>query len=30
VGLDYGLLTPTGLDFVLTPLIDILLGQPFG
>jgi hypothetical protein len=27
VGLDYGLLTPTGLDFVLTPLIDILLGQ---
>jgi hypothetical protein len=29
-GLDYGLLTPTGLDFVLTPLIDILLGQPFG
>jgi hypothetical protein len=30
VGLDYGLLTPTGLDFVLTPLIDVLLGQPFG
>jgi hypothetical protein len=29
VGLDYGLLTPTGLDFVLTPLIDILLGVPF-
>jgi hypothetical protein len=29
-GLDFGLLTPTGLDFVLTPLIDILLGQPFG
>jgi hypothetical protein len=28
VGLDYGLLTPTGLDFVLTPLIDILLGVP--
>jgi hypothetical protein len=28
-GLDYGLLTPTGLDFVLTPLIDILLGVPF-
>ena len=27
-GLDYGLLSPTGLDFVLTPLIDILLGQP--
>jgi hypothetical protein len=26
-GLDYGLLTPTGLDYVLTPLIDILLGQ---
>jgi hypothetical protein len=26
-GLDYGLLTPTGLDFVLTPLIDILLGE---
>jgi hypothetical protein len=26
-GLDYGLLTPTGLDFVLTPLIDILLGS---
>jgi hypothetical protein len=30
VGLDYGLLTPTGLDFVLTPLIDILLGIPVG
>jgi len=30
VGLDYGLLTPTGLDFVLTPLIDILTGTPFG
>lgn len=29
-GLDFGLLTPTGLNFVLTPLIDILLGQPFG
>jgi hypothetical protein len=28
-GLDYGLLTPTGLDFVLTPLIDLLLGVPF-
>jgi hypothetical protein len=28
-GLDYGLLTPTGLDYVLTPLIDLLLGQPF-
>ena len=26
VGLDYGLLTPTGLDFVLTPLINILVG----
>ncbi len=26
--LDYGLLTPTGLNFVLTPLIDILLGEP--
>jgi hypothetical protein len=26
-GLDYGLLTPTGLTDVLTPLIDILLGQ---
>ncbi len=26
-GLDYGLLTPTGLNFVLTPLIDILLGE---
>jgi hypothetical protein len=25
-GLDYGLLTPTGLDYVLTPLIDVLLG----
>jgi hypothetical protein len=29
VGLDYGLLTPTGLDFVLTPLIDLLFGVPF-
>ncbi len=29
-GLDYGLLTPTGLDYVLSPLIDVLLGQPFG
>ncbi len=29
-GLDYGLLTPTGLTYVLTPLIDILTGQPFG
>jgi hypothetical protein len=29
-GLDYGLLTPTGLDFVLTPLIDLLTGTPFG
>jgi hypothetical protein len=28
-GLDYGLLTPTGLDFVLTPLIDLLFGVPF-
>jgi hypothetical protein len=28
-GLDYGLLSPTGLDYVLTPLIDILAGQPF-
>jgi hypothetical protein len=27
VGLDYGLLTPSGLDFVLTPLIDALLGN---
>ena len=27
-GLDFGLLSPTGLDFVLTPLIDVLLGQP--
>jgi hypothetical protein len=26
-GLDYGLLTPTGLDYVLTPLIDLLLGS---
>jgi hypothetical protein len=25
-GLDYGLLTPTGLDYVLTPLIDLLAG----
>jgi hypothetical protein len=29
-GLDYGLLTPTGLTFVLTPLIDILVGAPLG
>ncbi len=29
-GLDFGLLTPTGLDYVLTPLIDILTGTPFG
>jgi hypothetical protein len=29
-GLDYGLLTPTGLDYVLTPLIDLLTGTPFG
>jgi hypothetical protein len=29
-GLDFGLLTPTGLDFVLTPLIDLLTGTPFG
>ena len=28
-GLDYGLLTPTGLDYVLTPLIDLLTGTPF-
>jgi hypothetical protein len=28
-GLDYGLLTPTGLTFVLTPLIDLLVGAPF-
>lgn len=28
-GLDYGLLTPTGLDYVLTPLIDLLTGAPF-
>jgi hypothetical protein len=28
-GLDYGLLTPTGLTYVLTPLIDLLAGQPF-
>jgi hypothetical protein len=27
-GLDYGLLTPTGLDYVLTPLIDLLVGSP--
>jgi hypothetical protein len=27
-GLDYGLLTPTGLDYVLTPLLDLLLGVP--
>jgi hypothetical protein len=26
-GLDYGLLTPTGLAFVLDPLIELLLGQ---
>jgi hypothetical protein len=29
-GLDFGLLTPTGLDYVLTPLIDLLTGTPFG
>jgi hypothetical protein len=29
-GLDYGLLTPAGLDFVLTPLIDILVGSTPG
>jgi hypothetical protein len=29
-GLDYGLLTPTGLDYVLTPLIDLLAGSPIG
>lgn len=28
-GLDFGLLTPTGLTYVLTPLFDILTGQPF-
>jgi hypothetical protein len=28
-GLDYGLLTPTGLDYVLTPLIDLLAGSAF-
>jgi hypothetical protein len=28
-GLDYDLLTPTGLTYVLTPLIDLLVGQPF-
>ncbi|WP_343571515.1 hypothetical protein [Mycobacterium sp.] len=28
-GLDYGLLTPTGLDYVLTPLLDLLTGAPF-
>jgi hypothetical protein len=28
-GLDYGLLTPTGLTDVLTPLIDLLTGTPF-
>jgi hypothetical protein len=28
-GLDYGLLTPTGLDYVVTPLIDLLFGIPF-
>jgi hypothetical protein len=27
-GLDYGLLTPTGLDYVLTPLINLLVGAP--
>jgi hypothetical protein len=27
-GLDYGLLTPTGLDYVLSPLIDLLAGSP--
>jgi hypothetical protein len=26
-GLDYGLLTPTGLDYVLDPLINLLLGS---
>jgi hypothetical protein len=29
-GLDFGLLTPTGLTYVLTPLIDLLTGTPFG
>ena len=29
-GLDAGLLTPVGLDYILTPLIDILTGQPVG
>ena len=29
-GLHFGLLTPTGLDYVLTPLIDLLTGTPFG
>ena len=29
-GLDYGLLTPTGLADVLTPLIDVLLGSTPG
>jgi len=29
-GLDFGLLTPTGLDYILTPLIDLLTGTPFG
>jgi hypothetical protein len=28
--LDYGLLTPTGLDYILTPLIDVLLGSSPG
>ena len=28
--LDFGLLTPTGLDYVATPLFDILTGMPFG
>jgi hypothetical protein len=28
-GLDVGLLTPTGLTYVLTPLIDLLTGTPF-
>jgi hypothetical protein len=28
-GLDFGLLTPTGLTYVLTPLIDLLTGTPF-
>jgi len=29
-GLDYGLLSPTGLGYVLDPLIDVLLGEPIG